>query len=109
MADQMDVLLRRLDVTERNQADLARTVTNIVDTGATFNARLKVLEEIQQDRRVSDVERSARETAMQKDISSIQTDVQAIKGFGTWALRLIAGAVILAFVGFLLNGGIGSG
>lgn len=92
---------------ERNQSDQARMITEIVQEHAAIDKRVQVLEQIQQDRRVVDVERNARETAMQKDISAIQADIQAIKGFGTWALRLVAGAVILAFTAWVLGGGIG--
>lgn len=109
MTDDIDKLLRRMDTVERSQTDHSRIITEIVNETGKIDARVKVLEQIQQDRRVVDVERNSRENSMQKDISSIQSDIQAIKGFGTWALRLVAGAVILAFVGFILSGGIGGG
>lgn len=95
-----------MDIAERNAADFARTLGEIVTGTAHIDTRVKVLEGIQQDRRVSDVERSAREQAMQKDISNIQSDMMAIKTGINKLLWGLAGSVGIAVVGFVLRGGL---
>lgn len=107
MTEDLEKLLRRVDIVERNSSDLSRTITQIVNGAAAMDARLKALESIQQDRRVSDVERSGREQAMQKDIALIQTDVTSIKTGINKVLWGLAGSVGVAFLGFVLRGGLG--
>lgn len=106
MTDDVDKLLRRMDVVERNASDLARTMTEIATTTVAMDARVKTLENIQQDRRVSDVERSAREQGMEKDIKSIEGRMAKIETGINKLLWGLAGSVGLAFVGFVLRGGL---
>ncbi len=106
MPENMDALLRRMDGMERNSSDISRMITEIVANSAAMGARVKTLEDIQQDRRVADVERAAREHAMQKDIASIQTDVTTIKTGINRVLWAVALAVVTTFVGFVLRGGL---
>lgn len=91
---------------ERNQSDQARMITEIVQEHAAIDKRVQVLEGIQQDRRVSDVERTGREQSMQKDIKSIEARMEKIETGVSRILWAIAGAVILAVVGFILRGGL---
>lgn len=91
---------------ERNQSDQARMITEIIQEHAAIDKRVQVLEGIQQDRRVSDVERTGREQSMQKDIKSIEARMEKIETGVSRILWAIAGAVILAVVGFILRGGL---
>lgn len=106
MTEDIEKLLRRVDIVERNASDVARALTEIVANGSAIDARVKALESIQQDRRVSDVERTGREQAMQKDIASIQADVTSIKTGINKVLWGLAGSVGIAFIGFVLRGGL---
>lgn len=106
MAEELDSILRRMDTLERNQSDHSRKFTEFTLAGEAMDKRVKVLEQIQQDRRVSDVERTAREQSMQKDIKSIESRMEKIETGVGRILWAIAGAVILAVVGFVLRGGL---
>lgn len=106
MTEDLEKLLRRVDVVERNGSDLSRTITQIVNGAAAMDARLKALENIQQDRRVSDVERSGREQSMQKDIQSIEQRMGKIETGINKVLWGLAGSVGVAFLGFILRGGL---
>jgi hypothetical protein len=106
MAEELNAILRRMDAMERNQSDQARIITGIIEEAGQIDARVKVLEGIQQDRRVVDVERNAREQSMQKDIESIRADLTSIKTGINRVLWAVASAVIVVFVGFVLRGGL---
>jgi hypothetical protein len=106
MPENMDTLLRRMDGMERNSSDISRMITELVTSTAAMDARVKTLESIQQDRRVSDVARSAREEAMEKDIKSIERRMAKIETGINKLLWGLAGSVGIAFVGFVLRGGL---
>lgn len=106
MTDEFDKLLRRVDIVERNASDVARAITEIVANGAAVDARVRVLESIQQDRRIADVERAGREQATQKDIQSIEKRMGKIETGINKVLWGLAGTVGIAFVGFVLRGGL---
>lgn len=106
MTDEMQSLLRRLDVTERNQSDLAASHTRQVEHFADLTKRLEALELVQSDRRVDDARREEREKAMQKDIADVRDDIKSIKGAFTKLLWIVGTAVIGAFVAFILAGGL---
>lgn len=106
VTEDFEKLLRRVDTVERNASDISRTITEIATGTAAIDLRVKVLEGIQQDRRVSDVERSAREQAMQKDISTIQSDMLAIRTGINKLLWGLAGSVGAAAVAFVVRGGL---
>ena len=106
VTEDFEKLVRRMDIAERNAADVARTLGEIVSGTAAIDNRVRALESIQQDRRVSDVERTGREQAMQKDIASIQADVTSIKTGINKVLWGLAGSVGIAFIGFVLRGGL---
>lgn len=107
MPENMDTLLRRIDGVERNASDISRMITELVANSAAMDARVRTLENIQQDRRVSDVARSAREEAMEKDIRSIETRMAKIETGINKLLWGLAGSVGIAFVGWILRGGLG--
>jgi hypothetical protein len=106
MTEDFDKLVRRMDMAERNAADVARTLGEIVSGTAAIDGRVRALENIQQDRRVSDVERSGREQSMQKDIKSIEERMGKIETGINKVLWGLAGTVGIAFVGFVLRGGL---
>lgn len=105
MADDINSLLRRLDAVERNQTDNAKSLTAVVDNAHAIELRVKAIEAIQFERRIDDERRNAREEAMQKDITSIKSDISSIKGAFTKALWIAGGTVLAAFVAWALRGG----
>ena len=104
--DDVSSLLRRLDLTERNVSDQARTLTALTVEGNGVRSRLDRLEEAHQERRVKDAEEVAREKAMQVDIAAMKSDINAIKGTGSKALWIFIAAILLAFAGWILKGGL---
>lgn len=106
MTEDFEKLVRRMDLAERNAADVARTIGEIVSNHAAIDNRVRALENIQQDRRVSDVQRTAREESMQKDIQSIEKRMGSIEAGINKVLWGLAGTVGIAFIGFVLRGGL---
>lgn len=99
-------ILRRLDAAERNQSDHARILTAYNDEIKQTKDRLDALESAQQDRRVKDAEEIGREKAMQADIGTMKEDIKSIKGIGSKALWVFVSAILLAFAGFIIKGGL---
>lgn len=106
VTEDFEKLVRRMDLAERNAADVARTIGEIVNNHAAIDNRVRALESIQQDRRVSDVQRTAREESMQKDIQSIEKRMAGIETGINKVLWGLAGTVGIAFIGFVLRGGL---
>ncbi|MCB5201868.1 hemolysin XhlA family protein [Neorhizobium sp. T786] len=97
---------RRLDAIERNASDLARTATGIMEEIASIKAQVRELEKHHQDYRVRSAAEAERDKALQSDIANIKDDIKSIKSLGKWALTTFIGAIILAFVAFLIRGGL---
>jgi chromosome segregation ATPase len=101
-----DEIPRRLDGIERNASDLAGTVTRTLEEIAGIKQRIRELEEHHQDYRVRSAAEAERDKALQSDIANIKDDIKSIKSLGKWALTTFIGAIILAFVAFLVRGGL---
>lgn len=101
-----DDIPRRLDAIERNASDLARTATAVMEEIAAVKVRVRELEEHHQDYRVKTAAEAERDKALQSDIANIKDDIKSIKSLGKWALTTFIGAIILAFVAFLVKGGL---
>lgn len=107
-APNFEAILRRIDAVERNHTDLARSVTEITNGVGEVKGRVVELEEEHHERRVLDATRAGREESMQKDIASIRGDIQGIKAAGTKLLWIVGTAIVLAFVAFVIKGGLGA-
>ncbi len=103
---QEENLGRRVDAIERNVSDVSRMVTALTDELSSIKGRLKSLEEAQQDNRVKGAAETERDKALQADIENIKEDIKSIKSLGKWALMIFIGAIITAFVTFIVRGAI---
>lgn len=101
-----DDIPRRLDAIERNASDLARTATAMMEEFAGVKQRVRELEEHHQDYRVRTAAEAERDKALQSDITNIKDDIKAIKSLGKWFLMIFIGAIVTAFVGFIIRGGL---
>jgi predicted nucleic acid-binding Zn-ribbon protein len=101
-----DDIPRRLDGIERNVSDLAGTATRLTAEISAAKDRLRELEQHHQDYRVRTAAEAERDKALQSDIANIKDDIKSIKSLGKWALTTFIGAVILAFVAFIVRGGL---
>lgn len=101
-----DNTARRLDAIERNVSDLAGTATRLTEELASLKIRVRELEEHHQDNRVKSAAEAERDKALQQDIVSIKDDIKSIKSLGKWALTTFIGAIIMAFVAFMIRGGL---
>jgi chromosome segregation ATPase len=102
----LDDIPRRLDGIERNASDLAGTMTRTLEEIAAVKLRLRELEEHHQDYRVKTAAEAERDKALQADITNIKDDIKAIKSLGKWFLMIFIGAIVTAFVGFIIRGGL---
>jgi chromosome segregation ATPase len=103
---QEDTTARRLDGIERNASDLARTATVMMEEMTLLKGRVRELEEHHQDYRVRTAAEAERDKALQSDISNIKDDIKSIKSLGKSFLTTFISAIILAFVAFLIKGGL---
>jgi predicted flap endonuclease-1-like 5' DNA nuclease len=71
-----------------------------------LKARVRELEQHHQDNRVKSAAEAERDKALQSDIANIKDDIKSIKGIGKSFLTTFIGAIILAFVAFLIKGGL---
>lgn len=97
---------RRLDAVERNASDLARSHTLMVEELSGVKTRITQLEEHHQESRVRSAVDTERDKALQSDIANIKDDIKSIKSLGKWALTTFIGAIVLAFVSFIIRGGL---
>lgn len=98
----MDELNRRMDVVERNQSDLARSVTGIVDELGKVR---EPLDQLRVDREV----RRERDKNLYQRLDRIEDSIAAVYSLGKWLLATIGAVVIVAAVTFMLNGGLNVG
>lgn len=99
MPEEFQVLLRRLDTTERNNADLAKSVSAIVDELSEIQ---KPLDELRLDR-AARVERDIRHT---EHFARIEKRLDAITKLGWWVLTAFGTSAIALVMNFVAKGGL---
>ena len=102
MPDEMSQLLRRLDATERNQSDLARQHTEIVEEVRELR---RPLDELRTDREV----RKERDKHLDERLGRIEKSIASVYSLGKWMLGVVGSALLLAFVTFVVKGGLNVG
>lgn len=110
----MDDIRRRMDVTERNQTDLARTITNLVNDVHEMRKpldELKTDREVRKEREKNLNERLDRmEDAFSKGIDDLKTDMNSRWGklqMPLWAAAsALIGCVVVAVWQFIVRGGL---
>lgn len=97
----MDELRRRVDVTERNQTDLAKSVTGIIESHQSLDDRLDRLERNEEINKV-------REEARDEWRKRTEAKLDGIYKLGWWVLTTF-GALTMAALANLLYGRGGNG
>jgi hypothetical protein len=87
-------------VAERNNVDLARSVTALTEDLGQIH---KPIHELHTDREV----RKERDTNLNQRLDRIEKSIDAVYGLGKWVLAAISMVLLTAGVTFIVNGGIG--
>jgi predicted flavoprotein YhiN len=106
--------LKRLD---RHITRHGESLSTTLERVLLMDARLKLLEEYSITRKIAEAREDERDKnlkdqlqRMQDEISALRTEtrdeIKSIKGVGTKALWIVAGAVILAITTWALKGGL---
>jgi len=93
MPDETSQLLRRMDMTERNQTDLAKSITALVQDVAEL--------------KLKDAVNAAREEARDEWRSRTEKRLNSIYGLGWWVLATFGSLTIAAIANLLYRGGAG--
>lgn len=71
--------------------------------------RVVALENWRTDERVKDVQNQSVNNNMKDRFDRLDQEVQSIKGAVNRALWIVGGAILMAFIGWILQGGLASG
>lgn len=106
--DPRKTVLGRLNAVERNSVDLSKSITEVILNVQHMEARVSALELLDREREKREIRSEEQYKALQLTISEIKQDVGEILGAGRKLLWIVVGSVTLAFLGFLLKGGLGT-
>lgn len=98
--------MERLEIVERDVRDHAKSLSAIFDHQSTTEGRLRLLEEAHSLRLIADARAEERSINRDAQLKRIEDDVQGLKGGVFKLIWLVAGAVVLAFVAFVVKGGL---
>lgn len=89
------------------------SLSTVLERVMLMDARLKLVEEYTVTRKIAEAREDERDKAlyerldrMDGKMKTIETDVNGIKGLGTKALGIVGSALLLAFVAWVLKGGL---
>lgn len=99
MPDEISQLLRRLDMSERNQSDFAKSLTAVVEDVSDIH---KPLNELQTDREV----RKVRDEALNERLTRIERSIERVYNLGWWVLGAFGLTLIAAISSFVFKGGL---
>ena len=97
---------KRLDFVERDLRDHAKSLTALAEAGKAMQDRLFAIERSIQDWRVAEARAEERAKSMQKWMQKVDSELVGIRGAGTKLLWVVGGAIVTAFVAFILRGGL---
>ena len=92
-------IVRRVDTVERNQSDLARSITEIV---GELGEMRKPLDELRVDRAV----RQERDKNLNERLDRIEASIAAVYSLGKWLLATFGAVLIVAVASFIVKGGL---
>jgi len=104
--DDITLLLRRLELAERDLRDHAKSLTTIVEANKLQQDRISVLEQAVRKWEIAEARAEERSLRNSDRLKSIEEDLEALRGVGTKLLWIVAGGVLTAFVAFVLKGGL---
>ncbi|TPJ70450.1 hypothetical protein [Mesorhizobium sp. B2-6-7] len=85
--------------------DLRSRMVNVEHKGAEHALRLSALETWKQQSDISDARKEEQWKAMNEKIDHVGKGVGEVQGTLKWIGRTIIGAIIVAFMAFLIKGG----
>lgn len=107
---EISAILRRLDVSERNHTDLARSVTSLTETLNEVQRpliELNIDREVRKERDKNLNERLDRiESKIKESTAETKAEITKITGLGYWVLGAIGAAFVTGAVTFVMNGGL---
>jgi uncharacterized protein Yka (UPF0111/DUF47 family) len=98
MPDEMGQLLRRMDMTERNQTDLAKSVTELTEEIGELQ---KPLRQLETDREV----RKERDKHLNERLDRIEVSIDRIYRLGWWVLAAFGASAVALVANFAFRGG----
>lgn len=104
--DEITLLLRRLDLVERDVRDHAKTLTTVIETHKSHGEKITLLEQAFRKWEIADARAEERSLRNSDRLKNIEEDLEALRGVGTKLLWIVAGGVLTAFVAFVLKGGL---
>lgn len=104
--DDITLLLRRLELAERDLRDHAKSLTTIVEANKLQQDRISVLEQAVRKWDIAEARAEERSLRNSDRLKNIEEDLEALRGVGTKLLWIVAGGVLTAFVAFVLKGGL---
>lgn len=108
---------RRLANAETDLQAHAKSISALVDELGKANQRIHAIEEARAQRQVLEARMEEREAArdaaldvrlkaIEESLKETRDDVKAIKGFGWKMIGVVTAAIVLAFVAFVIRGGL---
>lgn len=96
----------RLGLLERDARSHARSLTEIIGTMRTFADDLKLLREWQMNRLVAEAREEERDKALYRRLDELSAAIKSMRDRDGRVLWIIGTALLLAFVAFVVRGGI---
>jgi len=85
--------------------DLRSRIVSVEHTVQANNQRLTTLEAWQRQSEIGEAKRGEQWVALQHDFVDIKKSIGEVQGTLRWIGRTIIGAIIVAFMAFLIRGG----
>ena len=98
-SNDLNALLRRLDIVERNAADLARVATELT---AKIGAVNSIVDELRLDRAA----RQERDKALNERLERIEESIEDVQKIGRWVLMAFGTSLVALIVNFVVRGGL---
>lgn len=99
MIDDIPAMLRRLDATERNQSDFAKTMTEVI---GEMQILRRLMDEFKTERAVRLVE----DKHLAERLDRIEVSIKAVHSLGRYVLFAFFGSLIATTATFIVNGGL---
>jgi len=96
----------RLDRLDNHVTRQGEMISSIIKEAVNVELRVRTLETYAQTRAVTEAREDERDKALMVQLGRMEKDIESIKGLGSKALWVVGSAVLLAFVTFILNGGL---
>lgn len=87
------------------EPDLRSRVVELEHSTQSREARLAALEAWQRQSEIGEAKRGEQWVALQRDFVDIKKSIGEVQGTLRWIGRTIIGAIIVAFMAFLIRGG----